>query len=84
MVPPGFSTGMQFEKKKLGSFMSGTGDMTQFNLTDILASADDIELLDDDVDDDISDVKKEEGNNGERGDLGNEEQVKSECLLLFL
>ena len=60
MVPPGFSSGMQFEKKRLDSLLTGTGDMSRLNLTDILATADDIDLLDDDADDDVINVKKDQ------------------------
>ena len=60
VVPPGFSSGMQFEKKRLDSLLTGTGDMSRLNLTDILATADDIDFLDDDADDDVINVKKDQ------------------------
>ena len=76
-MPPGFSSGMEFERKKLGSLMTGMADPTHLNLAHILATADDIDLLQDDT---HADINNQEGaETEERKELLQEEQVK-ECL----
>ena len=76
-VPPGFSSGMHFERKKLGSLMTGLADPSQLNLAHILATADDIDLLGDDTLADVNNQEEEE--TGERKELLQEEKVK-DCL----